>query len=162
MQQIRPIFIAILYLNIFSGFDMSPQLLLSQAADLERPPTQEEVEAELATPGKSGRVRSSSSRGPGTNGREGDKALAKVQNEMLTFRGELDIMKSMMAQLLQNSQKQKTGDVEPPASSDVGTDVIQMISEKVAPALSQVLAPLSNIRASLITQRSISSRNTIN
>ena len=38
---------------MFSGFDMSPQLLLSQAADLERPPTQEEVEAELATPEKS-------------------------------------------------------------------------------------------------------------
>jgi hypothetical protein len=141
---------------------MSPQLLLSQAADLERSPTQEEVEAELATPGKSGRVRSSSSRGPQAHAREGDKALAKVQYELLTVRGELDIMKSMMAQLLHNSHKQKKGDVEPPASSNVGTDVTRVTADKVAPASSQVLAPISNIRASLITQRSMSSRNIIN
>ena len=97
MSQIRPIFIDFLSLSMFSGFDMSPQLLLSHAADLERTPTQEEVEAELATPGKSGRVRSSSSRGPQDIAREGDKALAKVQNELLTVKGELDIMKFMMA-----------------------------------------------------------------
>ena len=79
---------------------MSPQLFLSHAADLERPPTHEEMEAELATLGKSGRVRSSSSRGSHAIAREGDKAFAKVQNELLTVRGELDIIKSMMTQLL--------------------------------------------------------------
>ena len=100
MPHIRPIFIDFLSLSMFSGFDMSPQLFLSQAADLERPPTQEEVEAKLAILGKSGRVRSSSSRGSHAIAREGDKAFAKVQNELLTVRGELDIMKSMMTQLL--------------------------------------------------------------
>jgi hypothetical protein len=42
------------------------------------------------------------------------------------------------------------------------TDVIQVTADKVAPASSQVLAPISNIRASLITQRSMSSKNIIN
>ena len=67
-----------------------------------------------------------------------------------------------MAQLLQNSQKQKKSDLEPPASSDVGTDVIKVTADKVAPASSQVLAPISNIRSSLITQCSMSSRKIIN
>lgn len=142
MPPLRPLFIHYSSRMYFNGFDMSLQLLLSQAADLKRPPTQEEVEAELATLGKSGR-------------REGAERTAHRK-------GELDIMKSMMAQLLQNSQPQKKGLMEPPASSDVGTDVIKVTADKVVHASSQVLGMISNISVSLISQRSMSSTKLIN
>lgn len=96
---------------------MDSQLLLSQAADLDRPPTQLEVETELHTPGKSNRNQSSSSRG-------GERGIAAVRSELHSFqdsvKGELEDMKAMFKELLQEVRKQRAG-ATPPASSEVGT-----------------------------------------
>ncbi len=115
-------------------FHVECQLLLLQAADLERPPTQLEVETELATPGKSGRGRSSSSRGPHPNAKAGDRALAAVRSELHDVKGELEDMKAMVKLLLEEVRKTPKGGLEPAASSDVGADARQVTADKVAPA----------------------------
>ena len=123
---------------------MDPQLLLSQAADLERPPTQQEVETELATPGKSGRGRSSSSRGPLSNARGGDRGLAVTRSELHEFqdsmKGELEDVKAMVKQLLQEVQKRTTGPLEPSATAEAGADVAQAAADKVACAFPLIVA----------------------
>ena len=103
---------------------MDGQLLLSQAADLDRPPTQLELETELRTPGKSGRQQSSSSRGAVSNARRGERGLAAVRSEFYSFqdsvKGELEDMKASMKELLLEVRKQRPGGT-PAASSEVGT-----------------------------------------
>ena len=59
--------------------------LFLQAAHLARPPTQLEVEAELALPDKFGHNRGSSSRKVVRNSRIGNKGLEEVRNELYTF-----------------------------------------------------------------------------
>ena len=68
---------------------MDPQLLLSHAVDLERPPTLLEVETELATPDKSSWSRSSSSREPLSNARVGDRGLAVTRSELHDFQNSM-------------------------------------------------------------------------
>lgn len=97
-----------------------------QAADLARPPTQLELETELATPGKSGRHRSSSSRGAVSNAKGGDRGLEEVRNELYSFqdsvKGELSDMKAIVKQLLDEVRKRNGGGTcTPPSSSQVGT-----------------------------------------
>ena len=58
---------------------MDPQLLLSLAADLERPPTQLEVETELATPGNKD--------GPGHRRPEGHFQMQEREIEASQLRG---------------------------------------------------------------------------
>ena len=107
------------FLYVYAFF-MDPQLLLSQAVDLERPPIQLEVETELATPGKSGRGQSSLSRGPLPNARARDRGLALTRCELHEFhdsmKGELEDVKAMVKQLLEEMQKRTTGPFELPAT----------------------------------------------
>ena len=83
---------------------MDPQLFLSQAVDLERPLTQQEVETEFATPGKSGRGRSSTSWGPLLNARAGDRDLPVTRSELHDFqnnmKGIIEDVKAMIKLLL--------------------------------------------------------------
>ena len=96
---------------------MALQLLLSQAADLDRPPTQLEVELKLLTPRKLGRCMSSSSRGR-------EWSLATLQSKLHFFqdsvKGKLADMKAMFIELLQEVCKQRLV-ATPPASSKVVT-----------------------------------------
>lgn len=103
---------------------MDGQLLLSQAADLDRPPTQLELETELQTPGKSGREQSSSSKGAVSNSRGRERGVAAVRSEFYSFRdcvkGELEDMKASMKELLHEVRKQRPGGTPAP-SSEVAT-----------------------------------------
>ena len=95
---------------------MDPQLFLSHGADIERPPTQLEVETELETHCKSGRGRSLSSKGPLPNARAEDRGLAATQNELHDFhnnmkgkienvKGELEDVKAIVKQKVQNERR---------------------------------------------------------
>jgi len=118
---------------------MDGQFLLSQAADLERRPTQLELETELLTPGKSGREQSSSSKGALSNARGRERGLAAVQSEFYSFRdcvkGELEDMKSSMKELLQELRKQRP-EGTPAPSSEVATTSLEErpLHEETVPA----------------------------
>ena len=92
--------------QIFHG-----QLLLSQAAELDRPPTQLEVEAELMTSGKSGRPHLSSSWGGVSDGQGRQRGLAafwsKVEAWQQNVKGELEDMKNSVKELLCEVRKQR-------------------------------------------------------
>ena len=134
---------------------MYGQLLLSQAADLDRPPTQLELETELIALGKSGRDHSSSSRGAVSNARGGERGLAAVRSEFYSFqdsvKGELDDMKASIKEILQEVRKQRLGGT-PPASSEVGTTgweegppQAQRLPEEVVAVVDPVSVPTATI-----------------
>lgn len=91
---------------------------------MDRTSTHLELKTELLTPGKSGRNQSSSSRGGVSKARGGEKGLAAVWSELHSFqdsvKGELEDIKAMFKELLQEVRKQRPG-ATPPASFEVAT-----------------------------------------
>ena len=91
------------------------------------------------TPGKSGRNCSLSSRGPLSNARAGDSNLVEVRSELHNFqnivKGELEIMKAIVKQLLYEVQKRNTGDRILPTLSEVETTGLEN-------AMARELAPI--------------------
>lgn len=98
---------------------MDGQLLLSQAVELDRPPTQLEVEAELMTPGKSGRPQSSTSKGGGSNPRGLAALRSEVEAHIEGVKGELEDVKNSLKELLLEFRKQRLPSTAP-ESSEVG------------------------------------------
>jgi len=95
-----------------------------QTAHLGRPPTQLEVEVELATPDKSGHNRGSSSKGVVSNSRARGKGVEDVRNELYSFKdsvkGEFSEMSALMKELLFEVRKQNRSKTNP-SSSEIGT-----------------------------------------
>jgi hypothetical protein len=118
---------------------MNGQLLFLQAANLNCPPTQLELETELGTPKNSDRNRSLSSRGAHLNARMAERGLAEVHNELHNFqdsvKGELDDVKAMIKQLLLEVQKWNTGRRGvSPTSYEVGTiDIEDAMTHELEP-----------------------------
>ena len=89
------------------------------------PLTLEEVKTELAIPGKSGRNRLSSSRGPLLNAKAEDRGLAEVRSELHNFhdnmKKKLEDMNAMLKLIEHEVQKQNMGSGVPPALSEMIT-----------------------------------------
>jgi hypothetical protein len=111
---------------------MDGQLLLSQAAELDRPPTQLEIEAELRTPGKSGRPQSSSSKGGVSNPRD----LVALRNTMDTridgLASEVEDVKITLKQLLLEVRR-----IRPPNTPQESSEVGNTRLEEVHPAAAE-------------------------
>lgn len=98
---------------------MDKLLLIFQVVQLDRPPTQLEVEAELMTPGKSGRPQSSTSRGGGSNPRGLQALKSEVEAHIQDVKGELQDVKNSIKELLLEFRKQRLPSTAP-SSSEVG------------------------------------------
>jgi hypothetical protein len=98
---------------------MDKQLLILQAVQLDRPPTQLEVEAELMTPRKSGRPQSSSSRAGGSNPRGLQALRSEVEAHIQDIKGELEDVKKSIKELLLEFRKQRLQSTAP-SSSELG------------------------------------------
>ena len=97
-----------------------------QTVEFGRPPTELEIEKDLATAKKSRPQQSSSSRGTMRNARARNKGVEEVRSELYSFqesvKGQLSDMSALVKELLCEVRKQNGGGTYP-SSSQVGTMV---------------------------------------